>query len=97
MKNSKMSLNPPNVDNFIQAAEPKQSEQEYDKPWEDPSIQENELSQTRLAMPAKYRLKLKYLSKKSEVPQQKIMRYILCPGIDRLLEDLEKNGYFTLT
>lgn len=73
------------MDNF--AAKAEQEENDTLKPWE---TSENELKNIPLYLPKAYTLKLKYMSDVTGVPQQRILRDILMPGIDDRLEKVEK-------
>jgi hypothetical protein len=102
----KLSLRPPNITNdeksieeFINKAgdsKPKQEEESSEKVWENKETSTNQMKSLRLGIHEEYLLKLKYLSEKSNIPQQKIARAILYPTIDQYLEQLESEGFLKL-
>ena len=77
------------IDKFAQGQEQDGEEQNDNLyPWEHPGVRDENRMIT-LYIPEAVKLKLKYLSKQTGVPQQRIMRDILIPEIEERLKDVE--------
>lgn len=55
-------------------------------PWEEPGVRD-EQKMISLYLPESAKIKLKWLSEKTGVPQQKIMRGILLPELDAQVQE----------
>lgn len=104
----KLSLNPPNtekdIEEFINKAEnhTKVSKQKEEPksvetlPWENKDINTEQMKSLRLGIHEEYLLKLKYLSKQTDISQQKIVRAVLYPAIDAYIDELQEQGFIKL-
>jgi len=60
-------------------------------PWEDPSVRE-ENKMISLYLPEATKIKLKWLSEQTGVPQQKILRQAIVPMVDGEVEKILGKG-----
>lgn len=81
------------ADSFVAEAE----HNENLRPWEQPDIKENETKKKMLYLPQESAMKVEYLSERTGIPQQRIMRDILLPGIEDKLSEYEEKGTLKLT
>ncbi|MCE2993399.1 MAG: hypothetical protein ACK5WS_06105 [Alphaproteobacteria bacterium] len=58
-------------------------------PWQQLFLRDDVKKVFSIQLPEKYILKLKYISNKTNISQQKLARDILCKEIDNLLEELD--------
>lgn len=57
-------------------------------PWNDPGVREEQKAMIPLYLTEPYKLKLKYISEQTGVPQQRILRDMLLPLIDERVNQL---------
>lgn len=83
---AKMSLTPSkqSVDEFISAA----GQAEGDYPWNDPKVREDVMKLVSLRLSEAYILKLQWISEKTGIPQQRLLRDVLLPWIDEKVAEL---------
>lgn len=87
-KRQKKDVDVSRLDEFADKAG-KQDKGPY--PWNDPSVREDFIKMIPLYLSEPYRLKLRFLSETSKMPQQEILREILLPEIDaRINQEIEK-------
>jgi hypothetical protein len=77
---AKMSLTPSkqSIDEFIDSA----GHTESDYPWDDPKVREDVMKLVSLRLSEPYILKLQWISEKTGIPQQRLLRDWLLPLID---------------
>lgn len=93
---SKMRLAPPltkGAESFISAAgevKPKPVTNRAGElyPWDQPGIREDVVKSVNLRLTEPYIVKLQYLSEVTNLSQQVILRKILLPGIDAVIEQM---------
>lgn len=83
---AKMSLTPTkqSVDEFISAAG--QAESEY--PWNDPKVRDDFMKPVALRLSESYSMKLQWISEKTGIPQQRLLRDWLLPLIDAKVAEI---------
>ena len=84
------------AENHTKVARGKKDKPVESLPWEAEGINTEQMKSLRLGLHEEYLLKLKYLSEKSGIPQQKIARTILYPAIDEYIEQLKTQGFIKL-
>ena len=92
----KLSLVPPtksapSAEEFIRQANqaPSEEVEKTDKayPWDDPKVRDDVIKSVNLRLSEPYILKLQYLSEKTHLSQQEIIRNVLLPWLD---EEVQK-------
>ena len=92
MNNNKLTSRPPakkSIQEFILDAERKEKRIEEKRdimPWEDNNVRSDVQKVFTLKLPEEYILKIKYVSDITNKSQQKIVREIVCAGIDKQLK-----------
>jgi hypothetical protein len=83
---AKMSLTPTkqSVEEFIHAA----GQAEGDFPWTDPNVREDVMKSVALRLSETYSLKLQWISDKTGIPQQRLLRDWLLPLIDAKVAEI---------
>ena len=98
MQNNKITSRPPtkkSLQDFILEAEKKDDYQEEKVsiskcyPWEDERVREDVQKVFTVKLPEAYILKIKYISTMTNKSQQKIVREIICNGLDTDIKKLE--------
>lgn len=80
---------PRDADEFARGAEesPQQPEEKEVYPWEHPEVRD-ERKMVPLYLPERIKLKIKYISDQTGIPQQRILRDIVIPGVDYWIKKL---------
>lgn len=83
---AKMSLTPSkqSVDEFISNA----GQTNGDMPWDDPKVREDVMKLVSLRLSEPYIMKLQWISEKTGIPQQRLLRDVLLPWIDGKVDEL---------
>lgn len=81
------------VDSFVSEAE----KNDNLRPWEQPDVRPDDVKKKMLYLPMDASLKLEFLSEQTGIPQQRILRDILIPEIDKKLAEYEEKGSLKLT
>jgi len=71
------------LESFIKAAHANDSEHEPVKPWDQPHVRDDVMVMVSLRLPEPYVLKLRYISEKSRVSQQALLRDLVLEWIDQ--------------
>lgn len=91
---AKLSLRPTKkteeaeLESFIQAAssEPPKNEGVNEKPWNDPRVRDDLIKMVSLRLSEPYILKLQFLSEKTNLSQQEILRRVVIPYLESEVE-----------
>lgn len=91
---AKLSLRPTKkseeaeLESFIQAAsnDSPKNEGSNERPWNDPRVRDDLIKQVSLRLSEPYILKLQFLSEKTNLSQQEILRRVVLPWIDSEVE-----------
>ncbi|MEA5511936.1 hypothetical protein VB715_19360 [Crocosphaera sp. UHCC 0190] len=97
-KKPRLSAKPPtqSEQDFIEAAEkPLQSPPSVEEvrsseplPWEEDNVRDDVIKSINLRLSEPYILKLQFLSEKTNKSQQRLIREVLCPALDKEIEKL---------